>query len=115
MGSKGWVDSPKLHGCGGLQGTELSIVLGPVCYQPPSLNGDVIARRKKTELTEAGPLHCAAAATTAPMNASTADRHCTSFSYGFRPGKGGRKSGAKYYIRHRKALTDRAEVVLVWE
>ena len=76
--------------------------MGPVCYQPPSLNGNVITWRKKPELTEAGPLHCAAAATTALTDAPTADRYCISFSYGFRPGKVGRESGAIVLYRAKK-------------
>ena len=79
-----------------------SHVLGPVCYQPPSLNGDVIGWRKKPELTEAGHLHCAVAVTTAPTDAPTANRHCASFSYGFWPGKGRGKSGAKALYRAKK-------------
>ena len=86
-----------------------------MCFQPPSLNGDVIAWRKKSEPTEAGPLHYAAAATTAPTEAPTTDRHCTSFSYGFRPRKGGRERGAKALYLAKKAQADCAEVVFDWK
>ena len=77
-------------------------VLGPECFQPPSLNGDVIAWRKKPELTDAGPLHCAAAATVL-TDAPTANRHSTSFSYDFRLRKCGRESGTKALYRAKKA------------
>ena len=92
-----------------------SHVLGPVCYQPPSLNGNVITWRKKPELTEAGPLHCATVATTAPTDAPTGDRHCASFGYNFRPRKGRRESGTKALYRAKKAQTDCAEVAFHWE
>ena len=80
--------------------------MGPVCFRKPSLNDNVIAWRKKPELTEAEPLHSAAVATTAPMGAPTAKTHCTSFGYNFnfRPGKGGRESGAKALYRAKNGL-----------
>ena len=92
-----------------------SYVLGPVCYQPPSLNGDVITWRKKPGLTAAGPLHCAAAATTATTGAPAAYRHRASFTYDFSPEEVGEKVAQKHYIGPRKALIDCAEVVFDWE